>query len=64
MNTSEAVTTLSQALAVILNILFFIYTVVCLCLRKYELARWSFAMMVIYSIKSDTAGKVEKEEEN
>ena len=61
MNTNDTVTTFTQALAVICHIAFLIYSIVTLCLKQYELTRWALIMMMLYAIRSDTAGRNNKE---
>lgn len=63
MNTNDTVTTLPQALAVICYIVFLIYAVVTLFMKQYELTRWALVMMMLYAIRSDTAGRDSKEED-
>lgn len=63
MNTNDTVTTFPQALAVICYIAFLIYSIVTLCLKQYELTRWALVMMMLYAIRSDTAGRNSKEDD-
>ncbi len=62
MNTNDTVTTLPQALAVICYIAFLVYAIVTLVLKQYELTRWALVMMILYAIRSDTAGRNNKED--
>lgn len=61
MSTNDTVTTFAQALAVVCHIAFLIYAIVTLCLKQYELTRWALIMMMLYAIRSDTAGRNNKE---
>ena len=61
MNDNDTITTFPQALAVICHIAFLVYSVVTLCLKQYELTRWALIMMMLYAIRSDTAGRNYKE---
>lgn len=63
MSTNDTVTTFSQALAVICHIVFLIYAAVTLCMKQYELTRWALVMMMLYAIRSDTAGRDSKEDD-
>ena len=45
-------------------VVFYIMTIVTLCLGKHELARWMLTMAVLYSIRFNQFEAVEEKEDN